>query len=48
MRDFAKIILPTAMTCVSIVISGNPGWSDEEKDGKLEDAFQIAKILGMI
>ena len=21
--------------------SGNPGWSEEEKDGKLEDAFQV-------
>jgi len=48
MKEFAKLILPTAMTCVSIVISGNPGWSEEEKDGKLEDAFQRAKILGMI
>ena len=26
-------------------LSGNPGWSDEEKDGKLEDAFQVSTIF---
>ena len=23
------------------LFSGNPSWSEEEKDGKLEDAFQV-------
>ena len=26
--------------------SGNPGWSQEEKDGKLEETFQVKKKLG--
>jgi len=48
MRRVSRLILPIAMSCVFIVISGNPGWSQEEKDGKLEETFQVAKVLGMI
>ena len=29
-------------------LSGNPGWSDEEKDGKLEDAFQVPTIFFLL
>ena len=29
-------------------LSGNPGWSDEEKDGKLEDAFQVSTIFFLL
>ena len=44
----SKLLLPTAMTALSIIISGNPAWSEEQRRCKLEESFQAAKVLRMI
>ena len=46
--EVSKLLLPTAMTALSIIISGNPTWSEEQRRAKLEESYQAAKVLQMI
>jgi hypothetical protein len=45
--DTSVFGLPMSMVALFIITSG-PAWSAQEKDDKLEECFQVAKILKMI